>query len=169
MKLKRLHPDDIDILFAFEQANKDYFASIGLPRSQTYYDFSNFCRLVHNLLSCQEQDTDYFYLIFNDSGHLVGRINLTNVVRGPLQKAELGYRIGEGDQGNGYASKAVETLLLLAKDQLHLHRIEAGTSPENYASQKVLEKNGFRHAGTYKQYQKSGDHWLDSLLFERIL
>ncbi len=35
---------------------------------------------------------------------------------------------------------------------LGLHRIEAGTLPENHASARVLEKLGFREEGTLRDY-----------------
>ena len=47
------------------------------------------------------------YAIRNERGEIVGRINLVTVQRGPVQSAEIGYRIGEQYSGRGYATQAV--------------------------------------------------------------
>jgi len=59
--------------------------------------------------------------------------------------------------------------LLYFYTKLKLHRIEAGTSPQNIGSQIVLTKNGFQFVGKYSQYILKDDGWVDSLLFEKVL
>lgn len=57
--------------------------------------------------------------------------------------AELGYWIAPAEQGNGYGSDAVETLVEYGFAQRGLHRIEAGVFEFNDASQASLESIGF--------------------------
>jgi len=84
-------------------------------------------------------------------------------------KAEIGYRIAPPFQGKGHATEAVRLLLEKAKKIYSLHRVEARISVENAAACKVLEKNGFRHVGTYEKYIRFADEWIDSHLFEIVL
>lgn len=46
-----------------------------------------------------------------------------------------------------------------------LHRLEARTALANVASQKVLEKLGFRREGTLRGYFQLDGEWVDNYLF----
>jgi ribosomal-protein-alanine N-acetyltransferase len=169
IEIKLLELNDTDRLFEFEKENRKYFKSIGLPRIDEYYQYNSFSQIVKELIFEQEKGLHYMYLVINSEKNIVGRVNLTDVIQEPLKKAELGYRIGEIYQGNGYATYAVKLVIDQASKIHKLHRIEAGTSPQNIGSQVVLIKNGFQYAGRYNQYMLQDGKWTDSLLFERIL
>ena len=49
--------------------------------------------------------------------------------------------------------------------RLALHRIEAACVPENIASQKLLERAGFRSEGQARSYLKINGAWRDHLLY----
>lgn len=59
-------------------------------------------------------------------------------------RSELGYMILKEYWGKGYVTEAVKTLLDFAFNTLNFHSIEAVIDPRNVASEKVLQKNGFR-------------------------
>ena len=61
--------------------------------------------------------------------------------------AEIGYGILEAYRGQGYAAEAVGAAVRWAFEQPGAGRVEAETEPDNKASQRVLEKCGFRPAG----------------------
>lgn len=63
-------------------------------------------------------------------------------------KPEIGYGIIDEYQGNGYATKAVAAICRWAFSQKGVSAIEAETAPDNAASQRVLEKTGFKPTGT---------------------
>lgn len=165
ISIKRLSLDDADSLFKFEIENRFYFNTIGLSRSDSYYNRDSFQEIIESLVGEQEKDIHYMYLIMNTQGEVIGRVNLTDVIKEPLNKAELGYRIGEKHQGKGFVTAAVKLVMKQAYLVHKLHRIEAGTSPQNIGSQIVLIKNGFQ----YNQYILKSDDWADSLLFEKVL
>lgn len=167
--IRLLTMDDSNRLFEFETENRSYFERIGLPRSKDHYNPALFQKILEELVAEQERDMHYMYLVLNVQGEVIGRVNLTDVIRGPLNKAELGYRIGEKHQGRGYATTAVSFVIEEAGLLHKLHRLEAGTSPENIGSQIVLIKNGFQFVGKYNQYIFQGNRWVDSLIFEKVL
>jgi len=169
ISIKRLSMDDADSLFKFEIENRSYFNTIGLSRSDSYYNRDSFQEIIESLVGEQEKDIHYMYLVMNTQGEVIGRVNLTDVIKEPFNKAELGYRIGEKNQGKGFATAAVKLVMKQAYLVHKLHRIEAGTSPQNIGSQIVLIKNGFQVVGKYNQYILKSDGWADSLLFEKIL
>ena len=61
---------------------------------------------------------------------------------------EIGYGISTAYQGCGYATEAVDAMVLWALRQPGVKRVDAETEPDNKASQRVLEKCGFLPAGT---------------------
>lgn len=60
---------------------------------------------------------------------------------------EIGYGILTEYQGRGYATEAVGASVEWALTQPGVNRVEAETDPDNRASQRVLEKCGFRATG----------------------
>lgn len=96
---------------------------------------------------------------------LIGRIELSNVIRGPLQNANVGYFLDRAHQGNGYVSEAVRLVTAYAFGQLGLHRLQAGVMPRNTPSIRVLERAGFRQEGLALRYLKINGVWEDHLLF----
>ena len=93
------------------------------------------------LLKEQEDAISSFYLIKEDSGIIVGRINLVDI--DPINgTAHVGYRIGEPFTQKGIANEALKLLVNLAPE-LNVTKIHAKTTSDNIASQKVLVKNGF--------------------------
>ena len=74
---------------------------------------------------------------------------------------EIGYGISEINQGNGYATEAVNAAVTWALKQPGVFRVEAETEPDNRASQRVLEKCGFIPSGIIGEegprFHKHGD------------
>ena len=62
--------------------------------------------------------------------------------------AEIGYGILEQHQGQGYATEAVRAACRWAFGHAEVTSLEAETDAGNAASQRVLEKCGFRPNGT---------------------
>jgi ribosomal-protein-alanine N-acetyltransferase len=58
---------------------------------------------------------------------------------------EIGY--GFGVTGRGFATEGVEALVTLLLSSASIVAITANTAVDNLASQRVLEKNGFRQTG----------------------
>jgi RimJ/RimL family protein N-acetyltransferase len=64
-----------------------------------------------------------------------------------LRTAELGYRLGRGAWGKGYATEGARALVAQALDA-GFDRVRAQTMAVNLGSRRVLEKAGFRHVDT---------------------
>ncbi len=60
---------------------------------------------------------------------------------------EIGYSVLAARRGRGYAVEMVEILTLWAFKDDRVRRIVAHTDPDNPASMRILEKNGFQRAG----------------------
>ena len=126
---------------------------------------SSFRRRVRHYQREARDDLGYAFLIFADAGdELLGGLTLSNVRRGVTQSAIVGYWLGLPHVGNGHMTEAVRAAAGFAFDELSLHRLEAATMPNNTASIRVLERNGFRPEGTARRLLKINGVWEDHLL-----
>nr|WP_245301549.1 GNAT family N-acetyltransferase [Virgibacillus natechei] len=73
----------------------------------------------------------------------MGRVNIVDIDES-RKIGHLGYRVGQVHTGKGVAKRALKLLMELVTD-LDIKQIEAKTTTNNIASQKVLENNGFEY------------------------
>lgn len=108
-------------------------------------------------------------LVLERAGEIVGRVNLSDVVRGAFCSAHLGYWVDARLAGRGIMTAAVEAAVAHARDGLGLHRVQAATLPHNAASQRVLGRAGFERIGLAPRYLQIAGRWQDHVLYQRIL
>ncbi|KAL1350566.1 hypothetical protein HN51_014607 [Arachis hypogaea] len=81
-------------------------------------------------------------------------------------KADIGYAVAGDYWGQGIATKAVKMAVpQVFNDLSHLVRLQAFTSPQNKASQRVLEKAGFLKEGLLRKYTYFKGNIKDSIVF----
>jgi ribosomal-protein-alanine N-acetyltransferase len=85
-------------------------------------------------------------------GELVGQLTVSNVVRGVLRSAQIGYWIDEGVAGNGIMTAALALAVDHCFGPVGLHRIQVDIRPENARSRRVVEKLGFRQEALFSRY-----------------
>jgi [ribosomal protein S5]-alanine N-acetyltransferase len=108
------------------------------------------------------------FLILDDD-EIVGTLSLSRIAGWPLSAANVGYWVACDHAGRGIATRAVGLAVDYAFATLGLHRLEAGTLLTNSASQRVLERNGFRVIGLSRGYLEINGRFEDHLLFERVI
>jgi RimJ/RimL family protein N-acetyltransferase len=101
------------------------------------------------LLAHQERRGFSLWIVADrESGTVLGDCGLIEFAfRGP--EVELAYRIGKAHWGKGYATEAARAWTGRGLGELGLETIVAVAHPENGASQRVLEKVGFRYEGPH--------------------
>jgi ribosomal-protein-alanine N-acetyltransferase len=92
---------------------------------------------------------------------IVGFFNLSQIARGSLQSAYLGYAVGRPFAGQGYMRAGIALVLRHAFVTLRLHRLEANIQPDNKASIALASGAGFRREGFSPRYLKIGGRWRD--------
>jgi ribosomal-protein-alanine N-acetyltransferase len=92
------------------------------------------------------------FLIEKKDGSKIGFVVHFHVLHIAGKQLEIGYSLVPSARGKGYCTEAVEIMvdyLFLSRETM---RIQACTDTRNLASQKVLEKVGFKKEGTMRKY-----------------
>lgn len=105
--------------------------------------------------------TAWFFICRRTDGAILGSISLSQIFRGGLQSAYLGYQIGAEFARQGYATEAIALMLRFAFSELKLHRLEANIQPGNVASLTLVKRAGFVKEGYSRRYLKICGRWRD--------
>lgn len=165
--IRPLTPDDADELAALYVANRDFLAPFEPVRPERFFTVEGQAERIAEAMRRAEADQGWTFAILDD-GALAGTISLANVVRLGFQNANVGYWVDRRRNGRGLASAAVAETVAFAFEEAGLHRVDAGTLPDNLASQRVLAKNGFERIGLARRYLLIAGEWRDHVLFERL-
>jgi len=105
------------------------------------------------------------FIIEKKDGSKIGYICHFTLVHPAGKHLEIGYFLVPSERGKGYGSEALKIMvdyLFLSKD---IRRIQAQTDPRNIASQKVLEKVGFKKEGTLRKNFFMRGEWVDAFIY----
>jgi len=80
-------------------------------------------------------------------------------------RAEIGYMLLPEYQGKGIISEAINEVVNYGFEVMKLHSIEAIIDPENFASEKVLQKNGFVKEAHLKENEFYDGRFLDTVIY----
>lgn len=97
---------------------------------------------------------------FRPTGKLIGTLGFKQISHQHL-RADLGYELDPQWWNRGIMTEAVTAVTRFGFENLKLHSIEANITPGHTASQRVLEKLGFRNEAHFREnYFYEG--WWDS-------
>jgi ribosomal-protein-alanine N-acetyltransferase len=152
--VRSLRADDRDEFVAAMRASRRLHGRWLTPPA-TPEAFDEWLRRAHeelfvSMLACRRED-----------GAIVGYFNISQIIRGPLQSAFLGYGAVAAHAGRGYMTEGLELVLDRAFTDLRLHRLEANIQPGNTASIALVRRCGFVKEGFSERYLKIGGRWRD--------
>jgi [ribosomal protein S5]-alanine N-acetyltransferase len=82
-----------------------------------------------------------------ESGAIAGTVSISDMIRGPYQRATVGYNAFAPSARQGYMSEGFQLVFRFAFHDLELHRLEADIQPDNEASLRFAKRVGFRREG----------------------
>jgi len=165
--LRPARVEDAATLARLYSENRAFLAPFDPPRSEAYFTEDGQRSGLRRLAELRAAGATERFLIVCD-GDVVGVLSVSNIIRGPLQSATIGYFVAQGRNGRGIATRAVARVAEWAFEDAGLHRLEAGTLPDNIASQRVLERNGFTRIGYAPKYLYIAGEWRDHILYQRV-
>jgi ribosomal-protein-alanine N-acetyltransferase len=152
IRLERLGPADAGELFAGIQRSREFHEPwVPPPASED--------RLRAAL--AQPAAVRIAYGVRTYAGELAGVVNLTSILRGPLQSSFLSYYALAPHQGRGLMRRGLAAVLDLAFGEHGLHRVEANVQPGNVRSARLVRGLGFRLEGRSPRYLLIGGAWRD--------
>ncbi|CAD0006318.1 GNAT family N-acetyltransferase [Flavobacterium salmonis] len=83
-------------------------------------------------------------------------------------RAEIGYILLPDFHGKGIITEAVQRLITFGFNDLKLHSIEAVIDPENFASEKVLQKCNFVKEAHFKESDFYEGKFLDKVIYSLL-
>jgi ribosomal-protein-alanine N-acetyltransferase len=102
------------------------------------------------LFACRREDDD-----------LVGVFDLSQIFRGIMQSAYLGYYALAPYARQGYMRDGLHLMLRYAFGTLRLHRVESNIQPANGRSITLVRRAGFVREGYSRRYLKIDGRWRD--------
>ena len=112
-------------IYDFEIENRAYFEESLPSRGDEYYKLEVFNKIIRELIDEQNRGECFMYVIRDEVGKMVGRINFFSIRDGEVKSAELGYRIGKDDNDKGIATKAVRIALKVGFEEHKFVRVLA--------------------------------------------
>jgi ribosomal-protein-alanine N-acetyltransferase len=99
---------------------------------------------------------------------VIGRINFTQIVRGPFQSCMLGYAVDAAHEGQGLMREALEAAVAYMFTSMRLHRIQASYVVGNARSGGLLRRLGFVREGLARNYLFINGAWRDHVVTARL-
>lgn len=165
-RLRRVELSDAAELAAIVTASADHLRPFEPTRPEAYFTEAGQRATIGGLLAAAQTGGSVPFVIVGEGDELLGRITLSGVTRGALQSCALGYWVRADRTRQGHATRAVGLAVRHAFAELGLHRVQAETLPENTASQRALERNGFERYGLAPQYIRIAGRWRDHVMFQ---
>lgn len=156
--------DDVAALTEMHKFNRDVFAPVMPERPEDFFTVAAQKLAIDGARRQWELDRGYAFAVTLDS-RVIGRVALSNVVRGAWQNATLGYWIDSRFQGQGFATESVRGIILGAFEHFALHRIQAAILPSNLPSLAVIVRAGFCEEGLARFYLNIAGQWQDHRIF----
>lgn len=133
---------------------------------ETRWEVQTLDKIKDFVASIISSDHSYLFAIIKNEKH-IGNIKI-----GPIhhiyQYADISYFIGDKNEwGKGVATETVKLISAFGFNELDLHRLQAGVFANNFGSQKVLEKNGYKKEAVFrkKSFINKGDDYIDSYMY----
>lgn len=162
--LRDLRPSDAEQVFAM-RSDPLVMEYVNRPLARTIEDATALIDLITTVVAAN--DAVQWAITVKSDDSLIGLIGFWRMVK-EHHYAELGYMLSRDHWGKGYMSEAIGAVMPFGFNTLGFHRVEAITRPENVASIRALEKNGFALEGHFTENIFWNGAFHDSLHFGRL-
>lgn len=164
LQLRRIHSTDLDGVLAM-RGDAETMRYIPRPLVTTPEEGLAHIAMIED---AWEKNTAINWVItLKGADDFMGIIGLYRI-QAENHRAELGYMLLPGYHGKGYATEAIAAVLAYAFEEVHFHSIEAVIDPDNGASERVLQKNGFvKEAHILENELWEGKFW-DTVIYSLL-
>lgn len=164
--LRALEPDDIDMLYKWENDRENWHLS------NTLIPFSRFALEQYVMAADQDIFTSKQLRLMIDKTRTnenvcIGAIDLFDF--DPLNKrAGIGILIERTERNKGYASEALKLLIHYSFYTLELHQLYCNIEKSNDTSLKLFQEHGFNTIGLKKDWIRKKGQWADEYTLQLL-
>ena len=144
--LRKFRLSDVDDLLEFEKKKRN-------GKKMTLSDAKKWIK--------KSVDENGYYFAVELDKKVIGYVELCHLNWFEGVAGEMGYHIGPKFRGKGYATEAAGVVIDYCFNKLKFRKVYADTDPDNKASQKVLEKLGFKLEGIIRERRFVKGRWID--------
>lgn len=167
VRLRALEPDDIDVLYKWENDRSIWHLS-GTITPLSRFTLEQYVLSAGQDIYATRQMRMMIDLLSPENGNkTIGSIDLFEFEPAHM-RAGVGILILEGFRGKGYASEALELLIRYAFETLQLHQLFTNISADNAESIRLFESKGFQFIGLKKEWNRIRNKWHDESMFQLI-
>ena len=161
IKLRALEPEDLDILYKWENDTDLWrLSSTLVPYSR--YDLKQYISLAKDIYESKQ-----LRLIIETKNEAIGTIDLYDF-DAFNSRAAVGIMIDKAYQKNGFATEALSLLCEYSFSFLKLHQLYAFIPVTNTPSIKLFERCGFKDKGLLTDWSQTANGYIDVKLVSLI-
>jgi len=165
LRLETMNPVHAAGLAAFFVRNEAHLKRWDPPRPPGIREPAFWTAEAERALDDERDGALVRWVLFDAAGGaVIGRVNVTQIVRGPFQSCMLGYAIDAAHEGRGLMHEALQAVLGHCFGALALHRVQAAYMPGNHRSARLLARLGFRVEGLARDYLYIDGAWRDHVI-----
>ncbi len=161
LTLRRVDANDVNEIFAL-RSNPETMKYIPRPLVKTNEDALELIATIDAKIEANEGIN--WAITLKGNPKLIGFLGFYRT-KPEHYRSEIGYMILPEYNGRGIVSEAIKKIVSFGFDEMKLHSIEAIIDPENFASEKVLQKNGFVKEAHLKENEYYEGRFLDSVIY----
>lgn len=159
--LRRIAKEDVNEIFAL-RSNKETMKYVPRPLAKTEEEALQHIALIDSKIENNEGIN--WAITLKGNPKLIGIIGHYRI-KSEHFRAEIGYMLLPEYQGKGIVSEAIKETVRYGFEIMKLHSIEAIIDPENFASGRVLQKNGFVKEAHLKENEYYNGRFLDTVIY----
>jgi ribosomal-protein-alanine N-acetyltransferase len=159
--LRRVNENDVNEVFAL-RSNPETMKYIPRPLVKTTDDALEHIAMIDSKIINNEGIN--WAITYKDNPKLIGIIGHYRI-KPEHFRAEVGYMLLPEYNGKGIVSEAVKEVVKYGFNEMKLHSIEAIIDPENFGSEKVLQKCGFVKEAHLKENEFYEGRFLDTVIY----
>lgn len=162
--LRRVDNADLQAVIAL-RSNPETMKYIPRPLVKTDQEGLDHIAMINDKIEANEGIN--WAITIKDNPQLIGIIGHYRIIP-EHQRSEIGYMILPEFNGKGIVTEAVKVVVKYGFEKMKLHSIEAVIDPDNIASAKVLEKNGFIKEAHLRENVFFEGQFLDSVIYSLL-
>ncbi len=159
--LRRVSKDDLNEIIEL-RGNPETMKFIPRPLVKTEEDALNHFKMIDEKI--EKNEGINWAITVKGNPKLIGIIGHYRI-QPENHRCEIGYMILPQYNGQGIVTEAIKVVLEYGFEDLNMHSIEAVIDPDNFASERVLQKNGFvKEAHILENEYYDGKFW-DTVIY----